>query len=668
MNLVRQCALLLGLLVIVSSALAQQVCVPQVLSVQAAPAAEQLANQRISAWQPIPTRPVDGWINVALPDDWSTRWPQQRLGVWYRLDWQLACISGHSDQDVPVALGIDGISMAGAVYSNDSLLWRDTSLVEPLSRSWNMPRWWILPQDSLRDGINTVWVYVAGVVELSPGLGRTRVDFADQVQAIQESHWWRQRTVYMLTAGMAAAVGGLFLVIWLLRRSERVFGWYALASLSWAGYLTTLLLTSSWPWSNALALSRLNIALFVVYIVALCMFIWRFAACRFPRLERWLWGLAVLAIGGVVLIPSAAVPVVFAIVWYGAIALFFISALQYQWLIWWRKRHDRSRAQKLMALCLLLILVVAVHDTLLVLQMWAHQSSWNPVVGPLATLLMALLVGCRLAAGMQRIERFNQELESRVQEARQELSLALGQAHLTALDNAKLQERMKIAHDLHDGIGASLVRSMALVEQSYENLSKDRVLSLFSILRDDLRQVIDQGSSAGVVIPDTPVRWVAPLRHRFTRILDELGVKSTWRVEDQWQQPYRPSALQCLGLARLIEEALSNVIKHSRARHLRVTVRSDGDMQQPVVLVLLIEDDGIGFDVAAVREAGVSVGMRSMSARAERIGARFSVQSGLSGTVVTVVTPLQQNQVQSFSPPAGTMLQPPSTDQGVALH
>ena len=98
----------------------------------------------------------------------------------------------------------------------------------------------------------------------------------------------------------------------------------------------------------------------------------------------------------------------------------------------------------------------------------------------------------------------------------------------------------------------------------------------------------------------------------------------------QWRG--RPTALQCLGLTRLVEEALSNTIKHSRARQVRV------QCTQPNrgALCLCIVDDGVGFDVQAVKHAGLSVGMRSMVARAERIGGKLEVVSSSSGTKLTV--------------------------------
>ena len=137
-------------------------CVPRVLAVQAARSDDG-------------ARPVQGWEPVKLPDVWTWRWPGHGGSAWYRIDWERSCADG-----TPVALGIDRISVAGEVFSNGDLLWRDASLVEPLSRSWNVPRWWLLPASGLQSGVNTVWVRAVGPAALSPGLGALRVGVGAQ--------------------------------------------------------------------------------------------------------------------------------------------------------------------------------------------------------------------------------------------------------------------------------------------------------------------------------------------------------------------------------------------------------------------------------------------------------------------------------------------------------
>jgi signal transduction histidine kinase len=61
-------------------------------------------------------------------------------------------------------------------------------------------------------------------------------------------------------------------------------------------------------------------------------------------------------------------------------------------------------------------------------------------------------------------------------------------------------------------------------------------------------------------------------------------------------------------------------------------------------LELRIEDDGVGFDVAAVLRAGISVGMRSMHARIARVGGELDVASQPGRTALTATLGLRTPQ------------------------
>ncbi len=581
-------------------------------------------------------RPDDGWIDVQLPDTWTFRWPEPTDGAlaatWYRIDWQRRC---DGDDAEPLGLGLDSITMAGSIHVNDELLWRDASLVEPLPLGWNQPRWWPLPASMLQPGHNTLWIRVVSPPQLAGGLGALRIGAATDVEAMHAHLQWRQRTAYVAAASLSGAVGCIFLVMWLLRRREQAFGWYALMTLAWVLYLATLLATHPWPWpfDSALAMSRLNLCALSLYVMSFCLFTFRFGAQQLPRVERALLWLTALSIGAMLLVPaSLLMPTSLAVLLISA-SLFFLNCVQFQWHAWRRRKDSGRRQHRLLALCWLSFLLVGLHDLAVVLRLWETQEAWTPLTSPLATAFMALLLGSRLTSAMSHIERFNHELEDRVAQARTELAEVLAREHAQAIAHATLHERVQLAHDLHDGLGASLVRGMALVEQSrrtQQPLSSDGILSILKLLRDDLRQLIDHGSSTGAVVPETPLLWLAPLRHRFTRILDALEITSTWDFDEHWSAA--PSALQCLGLMRILEEALSNVIKHSQARQVRVHATQSANG----LLVVGIEDDGVGFDVQATRGAGLSVGLRSMAARAARLGGRFEAESDPRGTRIGV--------------------------------
>ena len=130
-------------------------------------------------------------------------------------------------------------------------------------------------------------------------------------------------------------------------------------------------------------------------------------------------------------------------------------------------------------------------------------------------------------------------------------------------------------------------------------------------------------------MPESPKRWLAPLRHRFTHVLDELGIQAQWQVDEAWKTA--PTAMQCLGMLRFLEEGFTNIIKHSRARHVKVICTQPETGLQ----ILSVQDDGVGFDVSAVQLAGVSVGMRSMQTRIAKIGGRVEIQSEPGRTVLT---------------------------------
>ena len=179
----------------------------------------------------------------------------------------------------------------------------------------------------------------------------------------------------------------------------------------------------------------------------------------------------------------------------------------------WRTRNPEHI---LLAFCLLALLVFSVHDYLVVSRLITSSATIMPYANIAITLCLAGIMGVRHARNARRVERFNVDLQEAVTNAQAELAETLKQQYGLALINSRLQDRLQLAHDLHDGLGGSLLHIMATVEQSPQALQRDRVLSMLKLLRDDLRQTIDSSSSEGVEAPATPKEWIAPLRHRFT--------------------------------------------------------------------------------------------------------------------------------------------------------
>jgi signal transduction histidine kinase len=153
---------------------------------------------------------------------------------------------------------------------------------------------------------------------------------------------------------------------------------------------------------------------------------------------------------------------------------------------------------------------------------------------------------------------------------------------------------------------------------------------MLKIFRDDLRQVIDSGSSIGANAPATPILWGAPLRHRFSQIFDEIDIQSEWKFATEWLE--QPTQLESLTLQRVAEEALTNIMKHSQATHVIVKLYFSSTQQ----LILEVEDNGIGFNTDILNDTNLGVGLKNMQLRTEKIQATMNIESKSGKTVIRV--------------------------------
>ncbi|WP_349307088.1 sensor histidine kinase [Acinetobacter corruptisaponis] len=570
-------------------------------------------------------RPETDWQNVKLPDQWDKRKFYYTGSTWYKIVWDYQC---PTTTKTPITIVISYINMAGQIFINDDLLWQDQSLVEPLSRSWNMPRYWNLPVSSLKQGENILWVRVVGVKSQNSGLGQVFLGNATQMIPIFQTYWNQQRVLMFLNLITSLTLGVIAFLVWIFHRKDQLFGWFTLATLMWSMVMFNTIMLEAPFGLTTLQIARISIICFFAYSLFSCFYAWRLAQRKFPRLEKILLLMLFIAIGMAMLLPDTALYNFISGTFFLGLLVLLINFISYQWIAYRSKLLEAY----LLAFVFLFFIIVSIHDVLFLIK-GIGRFMLMPYTAPLTTLLIAIILALRLAKNMRRIEQFNKTLENSVIQARDELAISLNTQHQLELDNAKLQERLQLAHDLHDGLGGSLVRSMVTVDQSQANLSNQQFLSMLKILRDDLRQVIDSGSSTGAKVPDTPILWGAPLRHRFMQLFDELDVTTKWSFPESWQK--QPTPLVCLTLLRVAEEALTNILKHSQATSVKCALFfSNGQ------LVLDIEDNGIGFDVEAVKNAGMSVGLRSMQTRLERLGGHLTVQSEAGRTCLKACLPV----------------------------
>ncbi|AYO54679.1 sensor histidine kinase [Acinetobacter wuhouensis] len=562
------------------------------------------------------------WENVdRLPDYWDKRWKGYHSSAWYKVLWTQKCPFNIQE---PVTLTISHINMAGEIYLNDEFLWKDQSLVEPLSRSWHNPRYWILPSSSLKQGQNTLWIRVVGTPTQKSGLGPVHLGEHTQIMDIYKQAVLEKRSLPSLNLFVNLIVGLFCLIVWLFIRSEYAFKWFGFVTILWLIYSYLVLRSDPLLSLTSTTIDRFSVITFSIYASVGCIAAWRFAKSTFPKAEKILLFFCIFSTIIILFVPIQYLPTTLNLVFLIGVIIFILKCLTYPYIAY----KSKLKEAYFLSLQYLFFFPIAINDAIYMLTLKGQILS--PYTAPISTITVGLVLAYRLSNNAKSIAQFNKTLEQSVIQAKDELSVSLNNQHQLALENVKLQERIHFSHDLHDGLGGSISRSLILLEK-YDHIEKDQMLSILKLLRNDLRQTIDFGSSQESQIPATPILWAAHIRHRFVMIFEEMEISSKWDIIPQWQST--PSTLQCLTLARVAEEALNNIVKHSQATEVKVSLY---EAQQK--LILEIEDNGIGFIPHEV-EAGLHVGLHSMQQRVSRLNGQFEINSKSGQTILKVSLP-----------------------------
>ena len=574
------------------------------------------------------TPPTQGWYNLEnLPDQWLTRWPDFHGTAWYKIVFQYRCPDNASKG--PLTLSIESITQTGQVFINQDLLWKDVSTEEPISRNVVTPHIWNIPNSSLHQGENILLVQVHGSQTQKSGIGKVLIGDYNTVYDTYSGWILEKKTLTYLNAMLNFVIAIICFLVWMVTRDNNAFFWFGAVSILWVIYSLLVVYSDPIPYLSSINIDRLQNIIFSIYVAVGCLAAWRFAHAYFPKIEKALFIFCVISTISIVFTPDTYIKETMQVFFGIGVIIFLIKCLTYPYIAYKSKIPETY----FMSVTYLAFVPIAINDAVFMSTMQGQPLS--PYTAPFSSMSIGIILAFRLARDSREIARFNKTLNETVIQTKNKLTNSLGLQQKLAVQNARLQERINLSHDLHDGLGGSIFRSMVLLEQN-EKIEKNQVLSILKLLRSDLRQVIDSGASLGSEIPATPIEWAASIRHRFVQLFEEMDIHSTWDLPKQWHTS--PTTLQCLTLTRLVEEALTNIMKHSQAT--QVTIHSyENEMQQ---LILNIIDNGCGF-TPVTDHFGLHVGLHSMRTRIQRIGGTFNIESQPGHTQIQAVLPLQNH-------------------------
>ncbi|WP_312415773.1 ATP-binding protein [Comamonas sp.] len=583
------------------------------------PGTAEAARSDWDAQQP----PANGWVPVKVPNDWNQQWPGYSGVVWYRLRWDIA------GQPQTQGLYIHYLMQAGVIAVNGVELQRDPQLTEPMTRAWNTPRYLVLPAPLLHSGSNELLIRVSGYYAYQPALGPVEIGRPELLRTAQQHSYLVRHNLNWLHLGAGATLGCFFLVLWLMRRQEAAYGWYAARQAAWVGFTVNFVSATPWPFHNLNTYAAMVSVAYVLYHGCNAMFVLRFMGRRWPRREAGMWlAIAVLS-AATLLVPEAQLRDMRNLMAWASSALLFTTAGVFVGLAW----RNGNQAQRLLSLTALPSALAMAHDLLVFTRIVDDNFYLATYTEPLATVGIALTLAWTFVQNTRRVESFNDEMQHHVAEARAELTESLAGRHELELLQARLGERVNIAHDLHDGLGGMLIGNITTLERTRGLLPPDQVLGMLRGMRDDLRLIIDLASaqhygelSLGELL--------APMRHRMSQLFEVHGIEVHWQLS-HIEQLHLPTSAS-LDVLRILQEALTNAFKHSQARRVDVLLAREAGQ-----LLLQVQDNGVGLPAAkAANTPTHGTGLRSMQARAQRLGAQLWVGSQGGRTLVELRVPL----------------------------
>jgi signal transduction histidine kinase len=259
------------------------------------------------------------------------------------------------------------------------------------------------------------------------------------------------------------------------------------------------------------------------------------------------------------------------------------------------------------------------------------------------------IVGRLLLAPRARGESFNPADRRLLDDLARQAGIAAHAVRLTAdlqrsreqLVAAREEERRRLRRDLHDGLGPSLAAQTLKVGSArvlyphdphaadalLAELEGDMEASLANVRRlvYNLRPpALDELGLAGAV-RETAAQY---------RIRSEDAGGFDIAIDAPNDLPPLPAAVE-VAAYRIVQEALTNVVRHAQARHCRIGLTVVPDDKR-ALLEVTVADDGVGL--SAERRAGV--GLSSMRERAEELGGTCSVEATSAGTLVRAFLPL----------------------------
>jgi len=199
-------------------------------------------------------------------------------------------------------------------------------------------------------------------------------------------------------------------------------------------------------------------------------------------------------------------------------------------------------------------------------------------------------------------------------------------------------ERRRISRELHDQVGQILTAVKMNLHSLRQICSAPEILSSIEDNMKVIDEAVDQVRDLSVdlrplLLDDFGL--VVAVRWYLDRQAKSCGVPADFTTRSLGEDDRFSSELET-ACFRIVQEAVTNVARHARASRISVVLERAGQD-----LILLVSDDGAGFDMKALRTSAATLGLRSMEERVQAVGGSITIESAPDvGTAISARFPI----------------------------
>jgi signal transduction histidine kinase len=478
--------------------------------------------------------------------------------AWYRVRYDVPAGWKSDDQVMIYSPRVMGVAWAARV--NDQIV---SDNLDDWRMTWNRPVTVRLSSAHFHPGDRLdIAVGIAYEPQIGHALAHLSVGPANVLAQRLAIRDFLQFVMPVACSVTLLAMGVFFLLFWWSRRAERTHLFLALSCIAWCVCnLQYVLPRREDPvlnaWYSAVAGPSITWVMWLIYLFVLQL------DTRFSRV------IAIVMPPFVLIMSILALPIV---PLNENVGTFYqgtnltVAALVAARIVW-VAIHGGSLELRVIAAALGVTIVSGAHDVGLLAQRIDHEGIFLlPYCSMLLFGSFLFAVQRRYVHAINEYDLLSSSLAQRLSERERELQA--NHARLLELERAQTlaAERHRLMHDMHDGLGSALTTSLAMIEQGNVDGAELKSLLLDSV--DDLRAVIDSLEP----LDGDLISVLATLRFRLGKRLELAGIGLEWDMHDLpalgWLGP--PQALQ---LMRIVQEVLTNVLKHARATRMQISAR-----------------------------------------------------------------------------------------------